>query len=99
MLRLATATLCALTAAGVVSAAQSGPVVESTLYTPTTFRVVITGRKDIAGNRIEVLQGLKADATVLAARFDNLREGALAEVTGSSSVAPAASASNPRPAS
>ena len=44
MLRLATATLCALTAAGVVSAAQAGPVVESTLYSPTTFRVVISGR-------------------------------------------------------
>jgi len=62
-------------------------------------RVVITGRKDIAGNRIEVLQGLKPESVVLAARFDNLREGALAELTGTSSVAPAASASNPRPAS
>lgn len=62
-------------------------------------RVVITGRKDVASGRVEVLQGLKPEVTVLAARFDNLREGALAEVGGTSSVTPAASASTPRPAS
>ncbi|MGA0608758.1 efflux RND transporter periplasmic adaptor subunit [Caldimonas sp. KR1-144] len=62
-------------------------------------RVVITGRKDVASGRVEVLQGLKPESMVLAARFDNLREGALAEVTGHSNVAPAASASTPRPAS
>lgn len=49
-------------------------------------RIVITGRQDPASGRAEVLQGLTAQAQVLAARFDNLREGALAQV----SAAPAA---------
>lgn len=62
-------------------------------------RVVITGRKDPAGGRIEILQGLKPEVTVLAARFENLREGAQAQVAASSGAAPAASASTPRPAS
>lgn len=43
-------------------------------------RIVITGRSDVREGRVEVLQGLNADAQVLAARFDNLREGAKASV-------------------
>lgn len=43
-------------------------------------RIVITGRKDAAGGRVEVLQGLAPDAWVLAVRFDNLKEGAQARV-------------------
>jgi RND family efflux transporter MFP subunit len=43
-------------------------------------RGVVTGRRDAAGGRVEVLQGLEPGATVLGARFDNLREGALATV-------------------
>lgn len=43
-------------------------------------RIVVTGRRDAASGRVEVLQGLDADAQVLAARFDNLKEGALALV-------------------
>lgn len=43
-------------------------------------RIVITGRSDVREGRVEVLQGLNPDAQVLAARFDNLREGAKASV-------------------
>lgn len=43
-------------------------------------RIVITGRSDVREGRIEVLQGLNPSAQVLAARFDNLREGAKASV-------------------
>lgn len=39
-------------------------------------RIVTTGRRDSREGRVEVLQGLKPGAQVLAARFDNLREGA-----------------------
>ena len=38
-------------------------------------RIVTTGRRDEREGRIEVLQGLKPEAQVLATRFDNLREG------------------------
>ncbi|RZT93693.1 efflux RND transporter periplasmic adaptor subunit [Rivibacter subsaxonicus] len=64
-------------------------------------RVIVTGRKDVAGGRVEVLKGLDAKAPVLAARFDNLKEGAQATIAGSAANpgAPAASASAPRPAS
>jgi RND family efflux transporter MFP subunit len=43
-------------------------------------RAVTTGRRDDAAGRIEVLQGLDGNAQVLAARFDNLREGSKAVV-------------------
>lgn len=43
-------------------------------------RAVTTGRRDEANGRVEVLTGLSSDAQVLAARFDNLREGAKAVV-------------------
>lgn len=53
-------------------------------------RAVLLGRRDEAGGRIEVLDGVAPDAQVLAARFENLREGAQARVlTG----APAGAAS------
>ncbi|MGZ5184825.1 MAG: efflux RND transporter periplasmic adaptor subunit [Caldimonas sp.] len=45
-------------------------------------RIVITGRKDVAGGRVEVSKGLAADSQILAARFDNLKEGAPARVVG-----------------
>lgn len=45
-----------------------------------TRRSVTLGRRDGIGGRVEVLQGLDAGAQVLAARFDNLREGARATV-------------------
>lgn len=58
-------------------------------------RIVITGRRDNANNRVEVMQGLNADTPVLAARFDTLKEGAPAKIMAKapSSTAPAASAS------
>ena len=43
-------------------------------------RIVITGRKDIASGRVEVSKGLAAETQILAARFDNLKEGAPARV-------------------
>ena len=57
-------------------------------------RIVITGRRDATLGRVEVTQGLSADTQVLAARFDNLKEGAPARVAlkGTGSGAPAASA-------
>lgn len=41
-------------------------------------RIVITGRRDATSGRVEVVRGLAADAQVLAARFDGLKEGAAA---------------------
>lgn len=60
-------------------------------------RTVTTGRQDPARGLVEVLEGLKPDAAVLAMRFENLREGASATwgVAGTQS-ASAASASSPR---
>lgn len=43
-------------------------------------RAVTLGRRDESQGRVEVLQGLTPEARVLAARFDNLREGAPATV-------------------
>ena len=61
-------------------------------------RIVTTGRSDTREGRVEVLTGLKPEAQVLAARFDNLREGDPAQVVASKS-AKVASAANPAPAS
>lgn len=64
-------------------------------------RAITTGRRDDARARVEVLQGLTPDSTVLAARFDNLRDGAKAAVVAAktasavSSVSVASSASGP----
>ncbi len=55
-------------------------------------RLVITGRRDAAANRVEVTQGLQADQPVLGARFDNLKEGAPARVAGAASGAGASAA-------
>ena len=58
-------------------------------------RIVVTGRRDTALGRVEVTQGLTADAQVLAARFDTLKEGAPAKIVAKAAAptAPAASAS------
>jgi membrane fusion protein (multidrug efflux system) len=59
-------------------------------------RAVITGRHDPATGRVEIVQGLNPGAQVLAARFDNLREGSKAVVAAgkaaSIAAAPASSA-------
>ena len=59
-------------------------------------RIVTTGRSDAREGRVEILNGLKPEAQVLAARFDNLREGdpALVVAAKSAKVASAASAPN-----
>jgi hypothetical protein len=58
-------------------------------------RIVVTGRRDLANGRVEVTQGLGAEAQVLAARFDTLKEGAPAKIVAKAgSGAPAASASS-----
>jgi len=43
-------------------------------------RAVTVGRRDERAGRVEVVQGVTGDSQVLAARFDNLREGAKALV-------------------
>jgi RND family efflux transporter MFP subunit len=58
-------------------------------------RAVTTGRRDDANGRVEVLTGLPANAQVLAARFDNLREGARATVAAAAASVTSAAASTP----
>ncbi|HLO93762.1 MAG TPA: efflux RND transporter periplasmic adaptor subunit [Burkholderiaceae bacterium] len=58
-------------------------------------RVVTTGRRDAREGRIEILQGLKAEDQVLAARFDNLRDGASAKVVDARAPRVASAASAP----
>jgi membrane fusion protein, multidrug efflux system len=55
-------------------------------------RAVMLGRRDDAGGRVEVREGLAPDATVVAARFDNLREGSPAMVVASRSASAASAA-------
>jgi len=55
-------------------------------------RLVITGRRDEVIGRIEITRGIGPEAQVLAARFDALKEGAQARISGVPGV-PAAGAS------
>ncbi len=55
-------------------------------------KTVTTGRRDTATGRVEVLQGVTADAQLLAARFDNLREGRRAAVVAVKTAAAASAA-------
>src|SRR5207248_2891468 len=60
-------------------------------------RAVTTGRRDEREGRVEILKGVAPGAQVLAARFDNLREGAKALVVARAApVASAASATTLR---
>jgi RND family efflux transporter MFP subunit len=56
-------------------------------------RIVSTGRKDPATGRVELLKGVAPDVYVLAARFDNLKDGAPAKI-----VATKAPPASPAPA-
>lgn len=58
-------------------------------------RIVTTGRRDLREGRVEVLNGLTPAAQVLAARFDNLRDGARASVVASKSKVASSAASAP----
>jgi len=72
-------------------------------------RIVVTGRRDLASGRVEIVKGLADDMQILAMRFDNLKEGAPAKIVprrssadstsspamGSTSRSPSASASAP----
>jgi RND family efflux transporter MFP subunit len=58
-------------------------------------RIVITGRKDIAAGRVEVSKGLAAGTQILAARFDNLKEGAPARVVAQRAASAASAPSRP----
>lgn len=58
-------------------------------------RIVTTGRRDPREGRVEVLQGLAPESQVLAARFDNLREGSKAAVVASRAPKVASAASGP----
>ncbi|MBP6674432.1 MAG: efflux RND transporter periplasmic adaptor subunit [Vitreoscilla sp.] len=55
-------------------------------------RSITTGRRDATNGVTEVLQGIAADTLVLAASFDNLREGRAASVGDKPAAAGAASA-------
>jgi membrane fusion protein, multidrug efflux system len=59
-------------------------------------RAVTVGRRDEREGRVEVLQGVVPTSSVLAARFDNLREGAKAVVVAAKA-APVASAAASTP--
>lgn len=59
-------------------------------------RAVTVGRRDERIGKVEVLQGVTPSSQVLAARFDNLREGAKASVVAAKS-APVASAAASTP--
>jgi len=61
-------------------------------------RIVVTGRRDPASGRVEVVKGLGADAQILALRFDNLKEGAPAKVIAQRNVASGASGASSAPA-
>lgn len=57
-------------------------------------RVVTTGRSDAREGRVEILNGLKPESQVLAARFDNLREGDPATVVAAKSAKVASAAAS-----
>jgi membrane fusion protein, multidrug efflux system len=57
-------------------------------------RAVTVGRRDAREGRVEVLAGVRPDSQVLAARFDNLREGAKASVVATKAAALASAAAS-----
>jgi RND family efflux transporter MFP subunit len=67
-------------------------------------RIVVVGRKDAAKDRVEIVRGLADGTTLLALRFDGLREGAPARIvahrgpSAASGAASGAASSVPVPA-
>jgi len=61
-------------------------------------RLVVTGRRDAASGRVEIVTGLGADAQILAMRFDNLKEGVPARVVAQRSIANGATPASSPPA-
>ena len=61
-------------------------------------RIVVTGRRDPAGGRVEVVKGLDPGARILALRFDNLKEGAPARVVARRELASGATGASSAPA-
>lgn len=65
-------------------------------------RIVITGRKQVGQGRVEITQGLPAGVPVLAARFDNLKEGAPARIVAkrpaANAITPSVAVQNAAPA-
>lgn len=59
-----------------------------------TRRIVTLGRKDARQGLVEILQGLNPQAQVLALRFDNLKEGAKAQVLANRAAKPASGAAS-----
>jgi len=57
-------------------------------------RIVVTGRRDEAAGRVEVKTGLPQDVPVLAAKFDNLKDGAPAIVKAAPAAVPASAPSS-----
>ncbi len=80
-----------LTAVGNTSGQDHIWVIESGLL---ARRAITLGRRDEREGRVEVLQGVRPGGQVLAARFDNLREGAKAVVVANKSAAVASAAAS-----
>ncbi|MEO5735547.1 MAG: efflux RND transporter periplasmic adaptor subunit [Rubrivivax sp.] len=62
-------------------------------------RAVTLGRADAREGRVEILSGVQAGSQVLAARFDNLREGAKARVLSTDGAARASAVASASPTS
>ena len=80
-----------LTAVGNTAGQDHVWIIESGLL---ARRAVTLGRRDERAGRIEVLGGVRPGGQVLAARFDNLREGAKAVVVASKAAAVASAAAS-----
>jgi RND family efflux transporter MFP subunit len=80
-----------LTAVGNTSGQDHVWVIESGVL---ARRAITLGRRDEREGRVEVLQGVRPGGQVLAARFDNLREGAKAVVVAGKSAAVASAAAS-----
>jgi RND family efflux transporter MFP subunit len=72
---------------GAISSASGQEYVWTLEHGKLLRRTVVTGRRDPARGRAEVLDGLTPDAPVLGMRFENLREGAPARIVASATAA------------